>query len=361
MPFESGTFTLSVFHIHEDIPDDALELFAAKSAGKLDDVKTEPQIGWVSGRSLLERRIDEETSVIGAGYIYLHLRTAQRKIPSCLLKAECKIEELAYSKATGSVDVPRKVKKEIKKNIEEKRLPQMVPQFSGTPMILDRGNKVLYMGASSQKQIDIFIAFLLDTLKIKPTQLTQETLFIENKKDIRSYRGMVLAQHEDDERFPMRDFLTWLWYFSEDEKGEISVDGHGDFGVMLDGPLCFISDGKGALESVVRKGNPLRGAEALTALKVGKKMKKAKIIMAKDQAIWGAVFDADKFCFSSVSLPEGEEMEAGERFNERMEHLRSFVAVVRALFARFLAETEKNTWKDKVRKIKAWAESRESF
>lgn len=361
MPFESGTFALSVFQIYEDIPENALELFAAKSAGKLDDVKTEPQIGWVSGRHLLERRIEEETAVVGAGYVYLNLRTAQRKIPSSLLKAECKMEELVYSKATGCIDIPRKVKKEIKKSIEEKRLPQMVPQFSGIPMVLDRGNKVLYMGASSQKQIDVFCVHFLDTLKIKLNQLNQDLLFVENKKDVRSYKGMSLVQGEVEEPFPMRDFLTWLWYFSEEEKGEIRVDGHGDFAFTLDGPLCFIADGKGALESVVRKGNPLRSAEALTALKVGKKMKKAKIIIAKDNLIWSAVFDADKFAFSSVSLPEGEEMEAGERFTERMEHVRTFVAIVRALFARFLGEAEKNTWKDKVKKIKAWAESREAF
>ena len=46
---------------------------------------------------------------------------------------------------------------------------------------------------------------------------------------------------------------------------------------------------------------------------------------------------------------------------ERMEHVRDFIAVVRALFAKFLAETKKDSWKDKTTKIKGWAESRESF
>ena len=361
MPFESGSFTLSVFHIYEDIPGNALELFAARSAGKLDEVKEEPQVGWVSGRQLLDRRIEEETAVVGAGYIYLQLRFAQRKIPASLLKAECGMEEMAYSKASSCVDIPRKVKKEIRKSVMERLLPQMAPQFSGIPMVLDRGSKVLYMGASSQKQIDMFNGFFLETLKIKLTQLNQDLIFVENKMDVCSYKGMTLAQGEGDEMFPMRDFLTWLWYFSEEEKGEIAVDDHGDFAVTLDGPLCFVADGKGALESVVRKGNPLRSAEALTALKVGKKMRKAKIIMAKNNLIWSAVFDADKFSFSSVALPEGEEMEAGERFTERMEHVRDFIAVLRALFAKFLAETEAISWKDKTRKIMAWVESRESF
>ena len=125
MPFDRGSFSVKILKLTKDLPEDALERFNKNCAGKLDEVKDEPQIGWISGRHLLERNIDEETAMLG-GHIYLNLRIAQRKIPAALLKAEMKLEELAYIKATGKADVPRKVKKDIKIAVEEKRMPQMV-------------------------------------------------------------------------------------------------------------------------------------------------------------------------------------------------------------------------------------------
>lgn len=361
MSFDNGSFPLTVFRFYEDIPENILELFSLKSAGKLDDVKAEPQTGWVSGRHLLERRIDEETSIFGNGYLYLNLRNAQRKIPSSLLKAECRMEELAYSKATGNLDIPRKVKKEIKKTIEEKRLAQVIPSISGIPMVLNQGEKVLFLGATSQKQIDLFCAFFMETLKIKLIQINIEQLFFENKKDSRSYKKLNLANNDEEDLFPGRDFLTWLWFFSEEEKGEINIEDFGGFYVTIDGPLCFMADGKGALESVVKKGNPLQSAEAQAALKVGKKLKKAKIIITRNNQIWSSGFDADMFAFSSLSLPEGEEMNANEIFTERMENCKIFILVMKALFSMFLIETDKKTWHEKSKKIVAWAEKRESF
>ena len=91
MPFDRGTFSLSILKLTGDLPSDALEKLDAMKAGKLDEVKDEQQVGWVSGRHLLERRIDEETAFLG-GHIYLNLRTAQRKVPSALLNAEAKME-----------------------------------------------------------------------------------------------------------------------------------------------------------------------------------------------------------------------------------------------------------------------------
>ena len=39
--------------LRNPMPENYLELFAKHSAGKLDDVKDEPVLGWVSGRHLL--------------------------------------------------------------------------------------------------------------------------------------------------------------------------------------------------------------------------------------------------------------------------------------------------------------------
>lgn len=359
MPFDRGSFSMTIFKLNEDLPTDALELFNSMAAGKLDEVKDEPQIGWVSGRHLLDRVINDESAYLG-GYLYLNLRTAQRKIPSSLLKAETKMEELVYIKATGNPDVPRKVRKEIKESIEEKRLPQMVPSISGIPFILDQNDNTIYLGATSGKQIDLFLSLFNDTLKIAPIQLTAEELMFELKNDPKNYLGIALSSSEDD-FFPGRDFLTWLWYYSEEETGEAIDNDYGKFAAIIDGPLNFAADGEGALESVVKKGNPLRSAEARAALKVGKKLKKAKVVFARDNENWSFVFEGDSFTFGSVTLPEGEEMDYASRFAERINNLHILKQVFKTYFAIFINELNAEGWNEKFAKIKNWIDKRESL
>jgi hypothetical protein len=361
MPFDRGTFSLSILKLTKDLPDDALEKLDAMKAGKLDEVKDEQQVGWVSGRHLLERRIDEETAFLG-GHIFLNLRTAQRKVPSALLNAEAKMEELVYIKATGNSDVPRKVRREIKEDIIEKRLPQMVPSISGMPLVIDQTDNTVYLGATSIRQIDNFLAIFNDSVGVAPIQMTAEEIMIEEKFDPRKYMGMPLSDAEVDDIYsPGRDFLTWLWYFSEEENGTIEVRDYGKFAVAIDGPLSFIADGQGAHESVVRKGNPLKSAEARAALNVGKKLKKAKLVICREDETWTTGFDADNFTFSSVGLPEGEEMDYASRFAERINNLHIFKNTFRTLFVEFLNQVKADNWKDKLAVIKNWVEKRESF
>ena len=360
MPFDRGTFSMTIFKLTQDLPDNALDLFNSNSAGKLDEVKDEPQVGWVSGRHLLERRIDDETAFLG-GYIYLNLRTAQRKVPAALLKAEARMEELAYIKASGNPDVPRKAKAEIKETILENRLPQMVPTISGIPIVIDQTDNTVYAGATSMRQIDTLLVFLNDTLKIAPIQITAEEIMLENKLIPRDYEGISIFEGNGEDYSPGRDFLTWLWYFSEEEGGELDIKGYEKFAVMVDGPLSFIADGQGALETVVRKGNPLKSAEARAALNVGKKLKKAKIVFCRADEIWTTGFDADNFTFSAISLPEGEEMDYASRFAERINNLHILKTVFHTYCSHFLLQTREADWPLKLNKIRSWIKNRESL
>ena len=64
MAFESGTIALIPCTLTGKMPKDFLERLQKYSAGKLDDVKDEPAIGWVSGRHLLESEINENTAPV---------------------------------------------------------------------------------------------------------------------------------------------------------------------------------------------------------------------------------------------------------------------------------------------------------
>ena len=374
MSFESGTTALLICPMRNPMPEDFLERFNAASAGKLDDVKADPVLGWVSGRHLLECEINETTALYG-GHLHINLRKAERKIPSQLLNAICRREELAFMQANEMLFVPRKERKRIKEDAIERNLMKMPPVISSTAAIVDRAKNVLYLGTTSLKQFDNFLMEFLRVLgsdcepvPISPNEF-MEKLYNKTENDL-PMLNFASEHGTEDEATPGRDFLTWLWYYAETELGVYKHPDLGEFTIAFEGPLNFAySPGKakdpqlaGSGESVVKKGNPLTSAEAKAALSVGKKLKKAKIMLARSDAEkWSFTFDADTFAFSSLALPEGEEEEINARFEERVLFLDILHTVWEGYFKKFadalapdqLAQTEKA--------VRQWVRDHESL
>lgn len=365
MPFDHGSIALTICPLSSPLPEDYLKKLAGASAGRLEDVAEEPEIGWVSGRFLLETEICEATSICG-GHLYLNLRKAERKIPSSLLNAICRRDELAYMHANQTFSVPRLEKKRIKEEAVKRNLMKMPPVISGTPVVVDRALNVMYIGTASFAQVDLIVSAFVSQLGVEPVPVTINELMIKLFKEESSalpdvsFTGNPTGATDST---PGRDFLTWLWYFSELNGGELDVENCGRFQLGIEGPLTFgySAEAKGAEESVVKKGCPQLSAEAKAALAVGKKLKKAKIMMARDQDVWTFTFDADKFNFTGLNLPEGEEMDRESYFAERVEYLHIFHKAIEAYFKKFVEDVTGDTRAAVQEDIKKWAEDRESF
>lgn len=98
-----------------------------------------------------------------------------------------------------------------------------------------------------------------------------------------------------------QDFLTWLWWKSEEFGGVVNTDGE-FIGVTFGGKMRLES----ADENVVCNGKTSELDEAMAGLRVGKKPEQANIILEKDSMKFGTVFSASMFEFKSVSLPRVE-------------------------------------------------------
>jgi hypothetical protein len=363
MPFDRGTLPLTFLKINGDIPKDATAMFQTKTAGKLDGVGEEPQIGWVSGRHLLERNIDENTALMGK-FIYLNLRISQRKIPSALLKAECRKEELDHMLANNVQFVPRKIRAQIKKEIIEKRLMTMPPSISGTPFVIDAKSGMIYLATPSLSRIETFQNLFYDTLKTDAVLLdfanSAKMLLDQNVEKLPSVKFCQHNNQNDD--LSARDFLTWLWYYSETQSAKIKL-GKNTCGCLLEGPFLFSSASSenetGSIETVLRRGNPARSAEAQTALAVGKKVKKAKITIAREKEIWSAIFNTDNFTFSSLSLPPVENLDPISSFEERISFISDFHSIIMEYLKIFLSSLKSASWKEEQNKIIKWAEKRD--
>ncbi|MFA6715077.1 MAG: recombination-associated protein RdgC [Victivallales bacterium] len=363
MPFEHGTFAVTMFSLPEDLPENYIELFNRYKAGPLDSIKDEALVGWVGGRHLLETEIDEGTAICG-GMIYLNLRKAERKVPSSLLKAVCKREELAYQHEHQTSRIPSNVRKEIKEKAVETYLHQVPPSLTGIPMVIDPTSKMLYLGAVSTAQIDLFIEYFQKTTGIEPLPVNPEWYLA---KDFQvtpdELPNVMFSEYNDGEVTTGRDFLTWLWYFSEQEGGgALEVKPYGEFAFYIQGPLTFAAaaETRGAVENTVKDGDPLRAAEAKTALTVGKKLKKAKFVLERGSDAWNGTIDADLFAFSGFSLPESEEMDADSIFAERITNLEIFRTVLAAYFKVFAETLMSDKWGKEENKIRRWVDERET-
>ena len=360
MAFDSGNISFSVYEIKGDLPEDHLEKFTAFAGCLPEKVADTPNLGWVA-RHLLERRIDEDTAYVG-DYLCLHFRSAVRKIPSSLLKAECMQKELAQMQADQISSLSRKKKKEIKEEVEDELIKYMPPQLSGVQFVIDKFNKLLFVGTASVKQSDSLVQLLIETCDVEvipktPVGEAMKTLETRNIgiKPL-DFTGKDLSS--DDDLLLGRDFLTWIWYKCESDTPKFIVPDLGEFSIGLDGPLILVSETSGAHETVIRKGLPTMSPEAHSGINSGKKLKSAKISITRGDDIWTFGLDADNFIFKSMKLPDGEAMDRISRFEERIEYMNTFQEAFFSLYSDFIKLVAGSDRDSHIKDIQDWTSNR---
>jgi hypothetical protein len=334
MAFESGSLSFRMFYVPGSIPETIHEKFSGDVLGSIDHLLDEELHGWVGHRHLLDREI-HEASAWPSGFLRLTLCQAQRKIPASLLRAECRMEELVWMQAEHRDYVNRQQKAEIKQQVIEKLLPQMPPQLKGIDFCYDPKAGILYASALSDKQLDAFLLNFGKTTGIKLIPVDPvSAAWSEAKCRADQWPRWSFAAEQWADTTPGREFLMWLWYMSEAQGGEVALPDGGTFAVMVEGPLLFDQEEQG--ETAIRKGEPMVSAETRAALLSGKKLRRAKLTLARGgEEVWTCTLDADPFVIRSLKLPKTEAIDAEGRFQERMEMLDTFRQAFLGLYCTF--------------------------
>ncbi|MBC8205868.1 MAG: recombination-associated protein RdgC [Kiritimatiellales bacterium] len=357
MSFESGSVSLRMFYVPKELPDDILERFAEHTIGSVDTLRDEEIHGWVGPRHLLDREISEDNALPG-GYLRLTLTQAQRKIPTALLRAECRIEEMVWMAAEQRDYINRQTRSEIKKEVTEKLLPQMPPTLKGIDFVYDRAHGLLYVTAMSEKQLD---AFLINFTLVAGVQLVAADpaamawQLAQSRTD--SWHSLGFAADQWADCAPGREFLMWLWFISEAKGGEINLPESGPFAMLVEGPLQFDQEEQG--EIVIRKGEPMVSAETRAALLSGKKLRRAKLTLARGEEIWNCTLDADEFIFRGLKLPKTEAYDVLGKFTERMEFLETFRIAFGELYKQFVEQRDSDAARENLRtEMREWIRTR---
>jgi len=358
MAFDSGSVSFRLFYLQRSYDSSLVEAFAKNAAPPLSSLNKDPISGWVTGRHLLDREITEEKCVLGP-YLHAMYMRAEKKVPAPLLRAQCKLEEDVEMRAREADSLPRAVRSEIKQRVEESLLPNMPPTLSSIPLVVDFRNDLLIAAALSDKQIDTLSPVFKETAGTLPILLTPETAALKRKQLNANDLEPVTFSPDDTLEPPAEsslgmDFFTWLWFAWEKEGGVYHLPDGREFGVMLEGPLTFYREGKGAFEAVLRKGTPINSREAGTALLCGKKLRRAKVIIGQGDNVFSATLDAD-FAFRSLKLPKGEQMDPVGRFQERMLFVETFWSAWLTLYDRFLdLRSDPKQWPKTLDAMRQW-------
>ncbi len=362
MGFEKGSLSFRMFFASRDLDEKDVDKFAAAALPPLSTLAEEEVHGWVAGRHLLDRKITEENAFLG-GYLRLTLTQAKKKVPTSLLQAECAVEEMAMMEADGKQYLNQQMRSEIKKDVKERLLPDMPPQLKGIDFVFDERSHMIYASATSEKQVDAFVLSLMQTTGCGAAPADPETIAERTAGiDVHNWGPASFSAELEDgmvDGTAGREFLMWLWYSSEKRGGIAQVPDVGEMAYMVEGPLTFVMEGKGAHEITLKKGQPMLSNEARTALLSGKKLKKAKIQFARGEEVWAFTFDADEFIFRSLKLPQTETFDRVGKFQERMVLLETFRQAFFHLYSEFVKErNDSKAWKETKANMRKWAADR---
>lgn len=362
MGFEKGSLSFRMFFAARDFVETDIGKFAAAAFPPLNTLAEEEIHGWVAGRHLLDRNINEETAYLG-GYLRLTLTQAKKTVPASLLSAECAVEEMVAMEAESAPYLNQQARSEIKKNVKERLMPDMPPQLKGIDFVFDERSHMIYSTATSEKQLDAFVLSLMQTTGVMAQVADPENMAAKTAGvDVHDWPPASFSDALEDgmvDGTAGREFLMWLWYCSEKRGGLANIPDVGEIAYMVEGPLTFVMEGKGAHEITLKKGEPMLSAEAKTSLLSGKKLKKAKVQFVRGEEAWAFTFDADEFVFRSLKLPQTETFDRIGKFQERMVLLETFRAIFFHLFGEFVKERDSSRdWKDTKTAMRKWVADR---
>jgi len=107
-----------------------------------------------------------------------------------------------------------------------------------------------------------------------------------------------------EKRFLGQEFLTWLWYKSEERGGSVLLPGEGDIQLVFEKHMLLESGEGESLERLICKGLQTELQEARTGLLMGKKLEQARIYLAKGDYEWRLTLGATLFEYRNISLPK---------------------------------------------------------
>jgi hypothetical protein len=355
MGLKKGAFSFSRFGVSSPLPGNFAELFdeKIKSFAFRDffPVNEEKALGWTGLQDILDGEFSYAAHTLG-DYRVFSLRIDRKTVPSALLR-------LRFLEAERNMLAERETKKlykEEKEALREGIRQDLLKQASPIPSLLDvcwsLTEGKIYFSSHAENVLQDFQDFFRETFAIDIALHVSWLNALEQSKS-------------DAEEFlsgqPGREFLTWLWFKSEERNGRIALVDQEEIGLAFVRRLILVSGVGDYAESVVCQGQHASLLEGKEALRQGKKIREARLFLEIDTMEWEFTFKADLFQFQSMKLPapteefdEKSALEEEGRLLERIFLLEKAIGTMDRLFASFLALRLSEDWPAEAARMEIW-------
>jgi hypothetical protein len=343
-----GNFSFSRFNVEGQLPQAFLNFvnsrIRANSFRDTPKSTEEKRLGWVSIMDVLDTDFQNANYALG-NYLIFSLRIDRKLIPPKLLKIKIMEEERRYIAQTGKNTIGKQTASSIKDKVKSELLSRLDPVPSFYDVCWAINQNVVYFSSLSEKVADDFVDLFKKTFSLSLKRLLPQ----ENPQILK--RIAEGAAKLEETALVNREFMTWLWFKSEERNGKISLSKDEEVELIFMKRIALEAGEGEYSQGVVCHGIHAELKEGKEAIRQGKKVKEAGIKLIHNQNEWEFNFKADSFNFQSLRLPiiEGreEEEDTAGGLLERIYLIEKVVLTIDALYGFFLALRFSPEWKEK--------------
>ena len=349
-----GNFSFARFHVEGQLPQAFLNFvnnrIKANSFRETTKSTEEKRSGWVSVTDILDADFESANYVLG-DYLIFSLRIDRKMIPPKLMKIKIMEEERQFLTQSGKNRINKQMAGGIKDKIKLELLSRLDPVPSFYDVCWALGQNTVYFSSLSDKVADDFVDLFKKTFSLSLTRLLPQ-----DNQQIEKKIAEAAIKHEDAS-LAGREFMTWLWFKSEERNGRISLPENDEVELNFLKRIVLEAGVGEYSQGVVCSGIHAELKEGKEAIRQGKKVKEAGIKLISNQNEWEFTLKADNFHFQSLKLPiaqwQEEEEDPSGKMLERIYLIENAAKIIDRLYNSFLGIRYSPQWDGKEVKLMA--------
>jgi hypothetical protein len=304
-----GNFSFMRFSVEGRLPQAFLNFvnsrIKANSFHESSKSTEEKRSGWVSITDILDADFENANYSLG-DYLIFSLRIDRKIIPPRLLKIKIMEAQRRYLAQTGKDRMNKQTAAGIKDKVKLELLTRLDPVPSFYDICWALGQNIVYFSSLTDKVADDFIDLFKKTFSLNLIRLLPQ----DNGQILNNIAETAVSKQEA--ALLGREFMTWLWFKSEERNGKITLPKGEEVDLCLLKRIVLESGDGEYSQGVVCHGMHAELKEGKEAIRQGKKVKEAGIKLTADQNEWEFSFKADNFHFQSLKLPASKFGESQE-------------------------------------------------
>jgi hypothetical protein len=304
----------------------------------------EKRMGWVSLTDILDADFEKANYTLG-DYLVFSLRIDRKLISPKLMKIRLMEEQRRFLAEHGQTRIGKAMNEGLKDKVKLELLTKSDPVPSFYDVCWAVGQNKVYFSSLSDKVADDFVDLFKKTfsLGLKRILPHEHPLALKSKT-----QGDVAAE---DISLIGREFLTWLWFKSEERNGTIALSKSVEVELHLLKRIALEAGEGEYSQGVVCSGLHAELKEGKEAIRQGKKVKETGIKLHCDQNEWEFNFKADNFYFQSLKMPVVDWQETPDdpsaSLLERIYLIENAVKTIDKIYESFLAIRFSADWAEK--------------